>query len=47
MRSDEDSWTCNPTPKRMLEREEMILVKLDQYGAPRFHIKVIFQKHNL
>ena len=37
MRSDDDSWIC---PEEMITREEMILVQLDQYGAPKFHITV-------
>lgn len=37
MQSDENSWVC---PEEMLTREEMMLVRLDQYGAPQFRIMV-------
>ena len=43
MRSDE-TWNGTPqfgTPQEMLARDEWILMKLNQYGAPTFHVTVI------
>ena len=42
MRSDE-TWNGKPqfgTPQEMLTRDEWILMQLNQYGAPNFHIMV-------
>lgn len=46
MRSDE-TWDGNPqfgTPQEMLARDEWILLQLNQYGAPTFHITVSLLK---
>ena len=44
MRSDE-TWNGNPqfgTPQEMLTRDEWILMQMNQYGAPSFHVIVSF-----